>query len=145
MFTILNANRQLLWKCKNECSTSFNLKSNVCSQIISIEGNIGSGKSTLIDNLNTIENIVIHKEPIDQWTPWLDLFYKDMPKRILGFQFKILISYYKLLLKIKNTETLLIERTPYTSFNIFLKDNKLLDEYEHSLLREYFDELLNNL
>ncbi len=37
--------------------------------LISIEGNIGSGKSTIIDFLKSLnnENIVFVDEPVDEW------------------------------------------------------------------------------
>ena len=37
-------------------------------KIISIEGNIGSGKSTFVNELkDNIENVLFIDEPVDQW------------------------------------------------------------------------------
>jgi thymidylate kinase len=46
--------------------------------IVSIEGNIGCGKTTLIENLDTylnissIENIKILREPVDIWMTYIN-------------------------------------------------------------------------
>ena len=105
--------------------------------IISIDGNIGTGKSSVMNSLQEGEDIMKENEPVDQWTPWLGLFYEDMEGRQLGFQFKILMSYYKVLMDYPITKNLVIERTPFTAWNIFAKETPFLDEHERDLLREY--------
>ena len=35
--------------------------------LVCIEGNIGSGKSTMIDYFNDYEGVTLCPEPIDQW------------------------------------------------------------------------------
>ena len=55
--------------------------------LISIEGNIGSGKSTIIEYLKTLQNdkIIFVDEPVNEWLNIkdingmnaLDCFYKD--------------------------------------------------------------------
>jgi deoxyadenosine/deoxycytidine kinase len=138
-----------LW---SECHQDSDIES-VCSRIknikfgkiISIDGNIGSGKSTAIKSISSVNRdhgknyINVQSEPIDKWFPWLGLFYEDMKKRVIGFQFKILKSYYDLILNMSSSDNLVIERTPYTAWNIFVRDSTLLDQYELDLLREYFD------
>ena len=69
--------------------------------IISIGGNIGSGKSTLMNTLQDTARIAkqmqktwkIIPEPVDKWGNWLNLFYSDMSKYSFGFQMKILYEY----------------------------------------------------
>ena len=35
--------------------------------VVSIEGNIGSGKSTMINYFKNFEDIQIHPEPVEKW------------------------------------------------------------------------------
>tara|TARA_B100000035_G_C21000496_1_gene554666 strand:+ start:297 stop:995 length:699 start_codon:yes stop_codon:yes gene_type:complete len=65
--------------------------------VLSIEGNIGSGKSTILKFLkenNTNNDIIFLKEPVDKWenikdvegTTILEHFYKDPSKHAFMFQ-----------------------------------------------------------
>ena len=67
--------------------------------IISL-GNIGSGKSTIINYLKTIENpnIVFVDEPVNEWLNIksngknaLELFYEDQSEIHFGFKFGVYI------------------------------------------------------
>ena len=78
-------------------------------KIISIEGNIGSGKSTLISNLKNYfknnNNVIFLKEPVDEWSnikdekgvTILEKFYADQEKYSFSFQMMAYISRLKLL------------------------------------------------
>jgi deoxynucleoside kinase len=54
------------------------------SKLITIEGNIASGKSTLVSSLD--ENLIeVLTEPLEKWKNWnglnlLELMYKDQKK-----------------------------------------------------------------
>jgi thymidylate kinase len=60
--------------------------------IISIEGNIGVGKSTLIDNLETyyknenIQDVIILREPVDAWNLFVDSKDNETTKSLMGQQ-----------------------------------------------------------
>lgn len=45
--------------------------------IISIDGLIGSGKSTVLELLETKYGRNVHLEPVDEWMPYLERFYRD--------------------------------------------------------------------
>ena len=71
--------------------------------IISIEGNIGSGKSTLVELLNEkFNNSQVHflSEPVDEWSDFMDehgeniltKFYKNQEKYSFTFQIMAYIS-----------------------------------------------------
>lgn len=95
-------------------------------KIISIEGNIGSGKSSLLSNLKTYlsnEKIIIFlKEPVDEWSrikdkngvTILEKFYADQDKYSFSFQMMAYISRLKILkdtiMQIKETQNELIKK-----------------------------------
>jgi deoxyadenosine/deoxycytidine kinase len=81
--------------------------------IISIEGNIGTGKSTFLDNLKKVQEeniVVVIKEPLDQWLKITDKdgnsilnnFYQDPHKFSFSFQILVLKTMKDLLLKTIN-------------------------------------------
>ena len=66
-------------------------------RIVTVEGNIGAGKSTLVENLKTKyadrTDVMFLQEPVDVWTKItqggktvLELFYGDQPKYSFAFQ-----------------------------------------------------------
>ena len=53
--------------------------------VVTIEGNIGSGKSTMLEFYRSLEEVQLHPEPVDKWTNLngqnlLQKLYED-PKR----------------------------------------------------------------
>jgi deoxycitidine kinase/deoxyguanosine kinase len=78
-------------------------------KIISIDGNIGSGKSTLMGKLKTYfinnKNVVFLKEPVDEWdtirdennVTMLEKFYADQKTYSFPFQMMAYISRLALL------------------------------------------------
>lgn len=108
--------------------------------IITIGGNIGCGKSTVLERLKQ-HNYSVFNEPIEKWGSWLDLFYSDKPRYSFPFQMKILIDF---LYFEKNTadRLLITERSPQDSLHVFSKalvDSKDLSYMEFNLLKEYVD------
>jgi deoxyadenosine/deoxycytidine kinase len=74
-------------------------------KIVSIEGNIGVGKTTMIDNIeryinnNNILDIVVMREPIEKWTEQdadgtsiLEKFYKYKNKYTFSFQIYVILT-----------------------------------------------------
>jgi deoxyadenosine/deoxycytidine kinase len=66
--------------------------------IISLEGNIGAGKSTMLDHLKYVDNTIVVKEDIDAYTNLngnlniLDKFYSNPDKYAFAFQTVCLAS-----------------------------------------------------
>lgn len=111
--------------------------------IISIEGNIGSGKSTLVKHLRKVNvDWIFLDEPVTEWEKvkndkgksLLQLFYKDMPRWSYTFQNYAYITRMRKLIDITkkkyNKQTYIItERSVYTDRHVFaemlLKDGKM--------------------
>lgn len=112
--------------------------------IITIGGNIGCGKSTVIQELQKEygDMCVVHPEPIQEWGSWLDLFYTDPPKYAFGFQMKILHSFLKFVNPTQ--QPCITERSPVDSLEVFAKtlyEDNVMNHLEYNLYKEYVDSI----
>lgn len=124
--------------------------------ILSIEGNIGSGKSTIInylkENYSKNENIIFLPEPVDEWEKIKDdegqtiltKFYKDQKKYSFAFQMMAYISRLNILRKTieKNPGKIIIsERSLYTDKYVFaqmLYDDQKMETVEYHIYNNWF-------
>jgi deoxyadenosine/deoxycytidine kinase len=122
--------------------------------LISIEGNIGSGKSTIINYLKNLnnDNIVFVDEPVDEWLNIksngknaLELFYEDQDKNSFWFQVLAYITRLRNLLESvkKNPNKIIItERSIYTDKYVFaqmLFDSGKISDIEFQTYNYWFD------
>ena len=126
---------------------------NMERDIISIEGNIGSGKTTLINKLqeNLQDDFVFLEEPLDEWleikderdNTILSKFYSDQSKYSFSFQMMAYISRLnKLKEQLNQTKNIFTERSLSTDKYVFAKmlyDNKLMDSCEYQIYNKWFD------
>ena len=96
------------------------------NKIISIVGNIASGKTTLIRQLKEYfkldKSIIFFEEPVDEWKAMLDKFYMDKKKYAFGLQQLILITYYTELKKLIDTHSnciIIVERCHICNGKVF--------------------------
>lgn len=107
--------------------------------VVSICGNIGSGKSTLIRKLNQ-HGLSVHEEPVAEMEELLTCFYKDVKKWAFHLQVKVLILYHQLKNKLTGSVEV-IERSPLESKIVFaqsLYKSSLLDNVEYELYKELY-------
>lgn len=132
--------------------------------IISIEGNIGSGKSTIMKYLSNnfdafvkLQNdnlkICYLQEPVSQWTSFIDKngkniienYYSDQKKYAFQFQMMAYISrlsQFKQVIK-QGYDVIFTERSMYTDRNVFAKmlyDEGKIEEIEYKIYNAWFDE-----
>ena len=137
------------------------------TRIYSLEGNIGSGKSTLIALLEKknilngtfLNNIVYLPEPVDIWstikdetgTTILEKFYADQDKYAFPFQ---MMAYISRIAQIRQTirknpcAILITERSVYTDKNVFaqmLYNNKKIEKVNYEIYLKWFDEFTSDL
>ena len=138
------------------------------SIVFSVDGNIGSGKSTLVSLLKemlTVEKfssfakfkkIIFLQEPVDVWetikdregTTILEKFYKDQSEWSFSFQMMAYISRLSLLKKTikENPNSIIItERSVYTDRHVFAKmlfDSKNINDIEYAIYLKWFDDFL---
>lgn len=126
-------------------------------KIISIDGNIGSGKSTLMEELKRYfidnKNIVFLKEPVDEWETItdendktiLEKFYGDSSKYGFSFQIMAYISRLDIMRKEikKNPNAIFIsERSLFTDKFVFaqmLFDSGSIELVNYKIYLKWFD------
>jgi len=128
--------------------------------VVSIDGNIGSGKSTLMANLREYYNdkvdVVFLKEPVDEWAEIkdengitiLEKFYENSEKYAFSFQMMAYISRLKVLkdavknIKPTSKKTIFIsERSLYTDKMVFAKmlyDSKKIEGINYQIYLNWF-------
>jgi deoxyadenosine/deoxycytidine kinase len=125
-------------------------------KIFSIEGNIGSGKSTLIEYLKKQNvNYYYLEEPVSVWNEIKDLsgvtilekYYKNPVKYSFSFQMMAYISrlsFIKHAIANLPSESIIIsERSIYTDREIFAKmlyEAGTMEHIEYSIYLKWFDE-----
>tara|TARA_A100001015_G_C14916988_1_gene682759 strand:+ start:517 stop:1170 length:654 start_codon:yes stop_codon:yes gene_type:complete len=131
-------------------------------KIISIEGNIGSGKSTMVEYLKKhLENdptVCFLPEPVDKWNTIIDEngvniienYYKDQKKYAFQFQMMAYISRISLLREAlkKDYEIIITERSIFTDANVFAKmlyDEGKIGETEYKIYKLWFDEFIKDI
>lgn len=106
--------------------------------IISIDGALGVGKTTLLKELEKKGYNVIY-EDLDSWKEYLEKFYENKNKYALALQIKIALSHKKNIEDCKDNEIYFIERGVLSVNNIFgyllLKENTL-DIIEYNLIED---------
>ena len=128
--------------------------------IISLEGNIGSGKSTLIDYLHSHytnnNKIVFLQEPVEDWEQiqdknginMIEKFYKNQKKYSFSFQIMAFISRLALLKKTIEefpSAIIITERSLNTDRHVFaqmLYDEDMLEEVEFQIYLKWFDSFI---
>lgn len=108
--------------------------------IITIDGNIGAGKTSILNYLHTNYNINVDLEPIDKWKPYLDNIYLEKKDY---FKFLIRIWLDRSWIQEKNKSSLVImERSPYfirNTFNKLIFDTELININENNIINELYD------
>tara|TARA_B100001093_G_C26856077_1_gene1027471 strand:+ start:224 stop:862 length:639 start_codon:yes stop_codon:yes gene_type:complete len=133
-------------------------------KIISIEGNIGSGKSTVVNSLKkyySTEKIYFLEEPVGEWEKIKDSFGKTIIENFYenqerySFSFQIM-AYISRLSKLKeaikyceknNINLIICERSLQTDKNVFCKmlyDNNKIEEINYQIYIRWFDEFIKD-
>jgi deoxyadenosine/deoxycytidine kinase len=133
---------------------------NINYTIVSIEGNIGSGKSTLMENLKkTYKNnkqVIFLKEPVDEWEnikdsngiTILEKFYADQEKYSFAFQMMAYVSRLNVLKQaLKNMDpnkkyTIITERSLNTDRYVFAKmlyESGKMEDVFYQIYLNWFD------
>ena len=132
------------------------------TRIVSIEGNIGSGKSTLVERLrDTLPAEEYHflEEPVDAWESITDeqnvsvlaRFYEDQHKYAFSFQMMAYISRLALLkdaMAAHPTKVIVTERSVMTDKHVFAKmmhDEDKIGTIDYKIYLRWFDYFLREI
>lgn len=131
--------------------------------IISIEGNIGSGKSTLFNKLKTYLQanyaVVFIEEPLSEWVNTtdkngksiLEKYYADQEKYAFPFQMLAYITKLRKLIetfKENPTAIVITERSLYSDRLIFAKmlyDSGKINDISYTIYLKWFDYFINQI
>jgi len=126
-------------------------------KIVTIEGNIGSGKSTFVQTLKDElqhDRVCFLQEPVEIWESVKDIsgvsilenFYKDSKKYAFSFQMMAYISRLSIIkraIESNKYDVIVTERCLLTDKNIFCKmlyDDEKIEEIEYTIYTKWFDE-----
>lgn len=133
----------------------------IMPKIISVEGNIGVGKSTMLDNIENyinktnITDIVVMREPIEKWTEpdengisILEKFYKDKQKYTFSFQVYVLLTIIDAIKNIiktnPNCKIIICERSLSASRYVFadmLHAENIFDTTQYNIYCKLYEEI----
>ena len=131
-------------------------------RLVSIEGNIASGKSTLLDRLKVRyaqdPRLTFVPEPVAEWEAIRDKsgagmlakYYADQKKYAFAFQMMAYISRLSLLRRAlrSGAEVVITERSVLTDRHVFahmLHADGALEDVEHAIYLRWFDEFLEEM
>jgi len=108
--------------------------------VISIDGNIGAGKSTVLNYLKKTYKYNIDVEPVDDWIPFLQDMYKNN-KDAFEFQIKVWMD------RVFNTnytvkDITITERSAFFQWHVFSKanfENGKLKERQYTILKNLYE------
>ena len=107
--------------------------------IYTIDGNIGSGKTTILNYLHKYKNFQIDLEPVDKWKPFLDNIYLSK-SGYFNFQIKVWLDRAWIQEK-DNNSIIFMERSPFFIRNTFNKNDYItnnINEDEFNVINELY-------
>lgn len=111
--------------------------------IITIDGNIGAGKTTILTQLHKSHKFMIDLEPIESWQPYLKNIYENDSGY---FKFQIKVWNDRAWIQDKTDNIILMERSPTFTKNTFVKhlySSKKLTDEEYDILNNLYNKTDN--
>lgn len=119
---------------------------------VTVEGNIGSGKSTFLQYFKNFPEVDIVPEPVNKWKDvngynTLEMMYKDASRWSLAFQSYVQLTMSDGHRKDRHKPLKLMERSIYSARYCFvenLKRQNLMAEVDYCILSEFYKWILNH-
>lgn len=121
-------------------------------RLILIEGNIGSGNSTLLSFLEKFNGIQTIPEPIDKWknlngSNLLQLMYENPQKWAFPFQSYVMLTQLENYITMSSKPTQIMERSILSTRNCFIKnlfeENKI-EKVQYDIIEKWCEFAENN-
>lgn len=114
---------------------------------IAVAGNIGSGKTTLTQMLSKHYGWKKFLEPVEK-NPYLDDYYKDIPRWVLNMEIFYLKQRFKNLLEIQQSNETIIhqDRSIFEGVYVFVANNRkmgYMDERDFDTYMGLFDSMMS--
>tara|TARA_Y100000389_G_scaffold40620_1_gene35194 strand:- start:39317 stop:39889 length:573 start_codon:yes stop_codon:yes gene_type:complete len=107
--------------------------------MICIEGNIGAGKSTILQKLHDEHKYLICLEPVENWKPYLKRIYEDDEGY---YEFQVKVWSDRSFIQEKTDRNMLYERSPHFTMNTFvecMKMTKKITNEEYDNLKKMYE------
>ena len=112
---------------------------------IAVAGNIGSGKTTLTNMLARHYGWKKYLEPVEE-NPYIDDYYKDIPRWALNMEVFYLKQRFRNLLEIQRSDgTFVQDRTIFEGVYVFAANNRRMgnmDERDYQTYMELFESMM---
>jgi deoxyadenosine/deoxycytidine kinase len=100
--------------------------------VISVDGNIGASKSTVLQGLRDMAVHVV-QEPVEEWEGILRKYYTDPARWTATLHMTIMSSFLRLA-DVRDHQPIVMERSIWSCLNVFhsmLREDGLVDDVEH--------------
>ncbi|KAL9974619.1 hypothetical protein ACROYT_G011677 [Oculina patagonica] len=119
---------------------------------VAIEGNIGSGKTSLLKFFRQNSLVEVIEEPVNKWqnvdgSNTLDLMYNDPKRWSYLFESYVLLTMMEIHHRPQNTPVRLLERSAYSARFCFMENlhkSGTLSTVEYTVFQQWFDYLIAN-
>ncbi|KAL4240891.1 thymidine kinase 2 [Mactra antiquata] len=116
---------------------------------VSIEGNIGCGKTTLLEYFKASKVVEAIKEPVDQWTNVqghnaLQLLYQDPSRWSFSFNIYAQLTRVQMHTRPHAKPVKMLERSLFSTRHCFVENdyrNETINGLEYAILNEWFEYL----
>lgn len=140
-----------LSECYNDFSIPLERKSKN-KFTVTVEGNVGSGKSSFLQYFEKCPNVEVLYEPVDMWKDvrgcnTLDLMYKDANRWSLTFQSYVQLTMLMNHIKKQSVPVKMIERSLFSAQYCFVENlhrSSRMPEVNYVVLSEWFEWIKNN-
>ncbi|XP_015366700.1 PREDICTED: deoxynucleoside kinase-like [Diuraphis noxia] len=120
---------------------------------VAVEGNVGSGKSTLIKYFEKFKDVETNPEPIETWRDLnghnlLQLTYSDPQRWNFAFQHNVQLSRLNLQSKTTNKDVQMFERSLQNNRYCFVEmahDKGLLSSPEYGVMCQWYEYIETNV
>lgn len=95
--------------------------------VVTIDGSIGAGKSTILEYINNKYNLPILLEPVDKWQPYLNELYGNKDSSAFNLQIRVWLDRCLLPDTISQDSMTIMERSPMFQEGVFVRVNREIE------------------